>query len=103
CHKPPDGVEPEPLHGLARDEAMAVVGWVEAAAKQADAHPWRRGRQGGDVRGLAPRDAPLQGRVCPVPRTRYLKLVNCSTPPGPRACILPVAMPISPPKPNSPP
>ena len=43
------------------------------------------------------------GRVCPLPRTRYLKLVSCSTPTGPRACSLPVAMPISAPKPNSPP
>ena len=30
-----------------------------------------------------------------MPRTRYLKVVSCSTPTGPRACILPVAMPIS--------
>jgi len=43
------------------------------------------------------------GLICPVPRTRYLKLVSCSTPTGPRACSLPVAMPISAPKPNSPP
>ena len=25
------------------------------------------------------------GRVCPVPWTRYLKLVSCSAPTGPRA------------------
>ena len=37
------------------------------------------------------------------PRTRYLNEVSCSTPTGPRACILPVAMPISAPMPNSPP
>src|SRR5262249_5715495 len=43
------------------------------------------------------------GRIWPVPRTRYLKLVSCSTPTGPRACMRPVAMPISAPKPNSPP
>ena len=43
------------------------------------------------------------GLTWPVPRTRYLKLVSCSTPTGPRACILPVAIPISAPKPNSPP
>ena len=30
-------------------------------------------------------------------------LVNCSTPTGPRACSLPVEMPISAPMPNSPP
>ena len=39
----------------------------------------------------------------PVPRTRYLNEVSCSTPTGPRACIWPVAMPISAPMPNSPP
>ena len=44
-----------------------------------------------------------QGRVCPSPRMRYLKVVSCSTPTGPRACMRPVAMPISAPKPNSPP
>ncbi len=44
-----------------------------------------------------------QGRVCPLPRTWYLKLVSCSTPTGPRACIRPVEMPISAPMPNSPP
>ena len=37
----------------------------------------------------------------PVPSTRYLKVVSCSTPTGPRACSLPVAMPISAPKPNA--
>ena len=46
---------------------------------------------------------PRHGRVWPVPRTRYLKLVSCSAPTGPRACSLPVAMPISAPMPNSPP
>ncbi len=39
----------------------------------------------------------------PVARDQYLKLVNCSAPTAPRACILPVAMPISAPMPNSPP
>src|SRR5258707_15468986 len=43
------------------------------------------------------------GRVCPLPRTTYLKVVSCSAPTGPRACILPVPMPISAPMPNSPP
>src|SRR5262249_44284909 len=47
--------------------------------------------------------APRHGRVCPLPRTRYLKVHNCSTPTGPRAWNRPVAMPISAPKPNSPP
>lgn len=44
-----------------------------------------------------------QLRMVPSPVTRYLKLVSCSAPTGPRACILPVAMPISAPMPNSPP
>src|SRR3954469_3648276 len=47
--------------------------------------------------------ATAHGRVCPAPRTRYLNEVSCSTPTGPRACMSPVAMPISAPKPNSPP
>src|SRR5580704_15301019 len=56
--------------------------------------PFATTRNGGDEN---------YGRVCPLPWMRYLKLVNCSTPTGPRACSLPVAMPISAPKPNSPP
>src|SRR5947207_13357323 len=43
------------------------------------------------------------GLICPVPRMRYLNVVSCSKPTGPRACMRPVAMPISAPKPNSPP
>ena len=53
-------------------------------------------------RGAAPRRR-AHGRVWPEPRTRYLNEVSCSTPTGPRACMRPVAMPISAPKPNSPP
>ena len=44
-----------------------------------------------------------QARQVPSPVTTYLTLVSCSAPTGPRACILPVAMPISAPMPNSPP
>ena len=43
------------------------------------------------------------GRIWPLPRTTYLKLVSCSTPTGPRACSRPVEMPTSAPMPNSPP
>src|SRR6516164_920842 len=43
------------------------------------------------------------GLICPEPCTRYLKVVSCSTPTGPRAWNRPVAMPISAPNPNSPP
>ena len=45
----------------------------------------------------------IHARVCPAPCTTYLNDVSCATPTGPRACIRPVAMPISAPKPNSPP
>src|SRR3569833_2225979 len=69
---------------------------VEAAAEEADAHT----RLG--VRYLHA-VAQHQGRVCPLPRTRYLNEQSCSSPTGPRAWNLPVAMPISPPKPLSPP
>src|SRR5690606_10628309 len=84
----------------AGNEPMALMGRIEAAAEQPDLHAGGGRRQVGDA---GDGDGRGQGRVCPVPRTRYLKLVSCSTPTGPRACILPVAMPISPPKPNSPP
>ena len=59
--------------------------------------PMRRGR------GACGGQAGSRPDVCPVPRMRYLNVVSCSTPTGPRACMRPVAMPISAPKPNSPP
>src|SRR5712691_2051511 len=40
------------------------------------------------------------GRVCPEPRTWYLKVQSCSTPTGPRAWNRPVAKPNSPPSAN---
>ena len=40
-------------------------------------------------------------RIAPSLITLYLKVVNCSTPTGPRACNFPVEMPISAPIPNS--
>ena len=42
-------------------------------------------------------------RTWPVPRTTFLYVVSPSSATGPRAWRRPVAMPISPPKPNSPP
>src|SRR6185437_6100216 len=98
----PDCIEVKPLQRLQRDQPMPLVRGVEAAAEQADPHAAKSRRQAGDA-GNWTRWKVLQGRVCPLPETRYLKLVSCSMPTGPRACILPVAMPISPPKPNSPP
>ena len=47
-------------------------------------------------------DATAQGRVCPSPRTRYLKLVNCSTRRSARVHAT-RGDPDSAPKPNSPP
>src|SRR4051794_38644658 len=75
---------------------MRAVGRVEGPAEQADSHATGMGGEGEPYRGH-------YGLICPEPWMRYLKLVNCSTPTGPRACSLPVAMPISAPKPNSPP
>src|SRR5215470_7987154 len=88
---PPDAVEAEPPH---RDQAggpMRLMRRIEGAAEQTDAHARSVGRQNG------------HGLVWPEPRTRYLNVVSCSTPTGPRAWKRPVAMPISAPKPNSPP
>src|SRR5262245_35640584 len=98
---------------------MGVVRRIEGAAEQPDAHARGVRRQDGArrpafvrgrrlLRGFGRRRAVLaqrerHGLICPEPRTRYLKLVNCSTPTGPRAWKRPVAMPISAPKPNSPP
>src|SRR5690606_7519930 len=72
-----------------------VMGGVEAAAEEADPHAPLGGRPLQIVRH--------QGLVWPLPRTWYLNEQSCSSPTGPRAWNLPVAMPISPPKPNSPP
>src|SRR5262249_34845916 len=112
-HRPPDAVEVEPLHGEQAGIGMRLVRRIERAAEQSSAQP---GGMGGEPearrRGctLCPcRRGPqlpkrsFHGLICPEPRTRYLKLVNCSTPTGPRAWKRPVAMPISAPKPNSPP
>src|SRR5262245_4581814 len=112
-HQPPDAVEVEPLHGDQACAEMRLVRRIERAAEQTDAHPGGMGREHDACRGrftLFPcRRGPhlpkrsFHGLICPEPRTRYLKLVNCSTPTGPRAWKRPVAMPISAPKPNSPP
>src|ERR1041384_7417313 len=63
----------------------------------------RIGPAANDVNMTAARRTPNYGLICPAPRMRYLNVVSCSTPTGPRACMRPVAMPISAPKPNSPP
>src|SRR5690348_1413952 len=108
--QPPDTVEAETLHREQRRADVRFMGWIERSAKQADGHAARmRGEQ-----SLACHRRPLRsgcdwtmrirlvdhGLICPEPRTRYLKLVSCSAPTGPRACSRPVAMPISAPKPN---
>src|SRR5215470_335863 len=91
CHQPPDAMQAKPSH---RDQAggpMGLMRRIEGAAEQANPHAARVGRQN------------AHGLVWPEPRTRYLKVVSCSTPTGPRAWKRPVAMPISAPNPNSPP
>src|SRR5690606_31557405 len=92
-HKSPDPVELQPLQTFERNQSMPLVSGVEAAAEQPDPHA-----------GLRPGQLQSQvahvGRVWPLPRTRYLNEQSCSSPTGPRAWNLPVAMPISPPKPN---
>src|SRR5690606_30984886 len=100
-HQQPDPVEAESPQALQGHQAMALMGRIEAAAEEADAHAIGRQRQAGDV-GIQLRRG-TQGRVCPWPCTKYLNEQSCSSPTGPRAWNLPVAMPISPPKPNSPP
>src|SRR6187401_496232 len=89
--EPPHAIEAEPLHRQQARRAMRGMRRIERAAEQADFQPRRAGRQA------------YHGLICPVPRMRYLNVVSCSTPTGPRACMRPVAMPISAPKPNSPP
>src|SRR5262245_13644679 len=118
-HQPPDPVETEAFHRQQAGGEMGFVRRIEGAAEQPDAHAWGMRRQGGARRLALVRGRRLlrafrgkravlaqgerHGLICPEPRTRYLKLVNCSTPTGPRAWKRPVAMPISAPKPNSPP
>src|SRR5690606_3697281 len=99
-HEEPDAVEPQALEALQHHQPMAFVDGVEASSEQPDAHAGGARRQPGRRRRGLGR---AQGRVCPVPPTRYLNEQSCSTPTGPRAWNLPVAIPISPPNPNSPP
>src|SRR5712691_52223 len=90
-HQPPDAVQAKPSHGDQAGGAMGLMRRIEGAAEQANPHARSVGRQNG------------HGLVWPEPRTRYLNVVSCSTPTGPRAWKRPVAIPISAPKPNSPP
>src|SRR5262245_30006626 len=113
CHQPPYSVEIEALHRQQAGAEMHLMGRIERAAEQTNAHPGAMGRQHDACRcrltlcpfgsGLRRRKRWFHDLICPDPRTRYLKLVNCSTPTGPRAWKRPVAMPISAPNPNSPP
>src|SRR5918999_4080783 len=105
--QPPHAVEPQAPEGLDADRAVPRVRRVEGAAEQPDPRlplaarllAWpQRPVDAGDR-------SPLRhaGRIWPLPRTTYLKLVSCSTPTGPRACRRLVEMPTSAPMPNSPP
>ena len=69
--EPPDPIQLQALQGIERHHVVAMVGRVERAAKQADALALAEGRRLD------------HGRVCPVPRTWYLKVVSCSRPTGP--------------------
>ena len=110
-HQQPDGIELQPLQRLQRHQPMPLMRRIEAAAEQPDAHAGaaamrqrrdvdrRRVARPASAGGLAQRAMATtreqvadshHGRTWPLPRTRYLKLVSCSTPTGPRACILPV-------------
>src|SRR5262249_15618998 len=98
--QPPDAIELESLESEQGCAEMRLVRRIERSAKQTDSHAGRVRRQQAlentNVRGV-------HGRGRPLPWIRYLKVVSWSTPTGPRACMRPVAMPISAPKPNSPP
>ena len=52
---------------------------------------------------MVPDGVTAQPRTCPSPVTTYVVLVSSASPMGPRACSFCVEMPISAPKPNSPP
>ena len=89
--EPPHPVELQPLQRVERHHVVAAMGGIEGPAKEADPLAIAEGRRAD------------HGLIWPLPRTWYLKVVSCSRPTGPRAWSLPVAMPISAPKPNSPP
>src|SRR5690606_21094599 len=111
-HHPPELVELQPPYGDFRHKRMAFMRRIERAAEQPHRHALFDMGHAQIMRidaGILflerrkPEAKTHQLRICPLPRTRYLNEVSCSTPTGPRACILPVAMPISAPMPNSPP
>src|SRR5947209_5081110 len=74
--QPPDLVEIEAFERQRADVQMAAMGRVERAAQEPDAAVLPGRRPGF---GLS-----AQGRTCPVPRTKYLYVVSCSAPTGPR-------------------
>src|SRR5690606_27387758 len=80
------------------------AGAVDAGADDGDVDRCRNDGVRSLFRGeRRPAPSLRYGRVWPLPRTTYLKLVSSSAPTGPRAWMRPVAMPISAPMPNSPP
>ena len=83
--QPPHLIEPERPQAHQADLPVALMGGIEGAAEYADAHPGEMLRQRDDVAAgeLRHRRETTQGRTCPLPRRRYLKLVSCSTPTGP--------------------
>src|SRR5689334_25382611 len=99
--EPPDVIEPETFQRHFADMAMTFVGGVERAAEETDPQARRDRPRRSDPVGTLTMRPGLHSRTCPVPRTTYLNVVSCSTPTGPRACSLPVPIPISAPMPNS--
>ena len=83
-HDPPDLREIQPLQRRLADKPVCAVRGIERAAEKSDPHSVSRGRRP-QIRIGYPVRRDHAGRVCPSPRTTYLKVVSCSTPTGPRA------------------
>src|SRR5689334_4202222 len=83
CHQPPDTIKFESFEREQSRRKMRLVWRIESSAEQADPHAGRvrRNKALGDDGFFR-----IHGRVWPVPWMRYLKVVNWSTPTGPRAC-----------------
>src|SRR5258708_14497296 len=102
--QPPDIIEPELFEGEFAGVPVTRVCGIEGAAQKPDAQSvLDRPRRGNPIALCTESLQRDYGRVWPLPRTTYLKIVSCSTPTGPRAWSLPVPMPISAPITNSPP
>ena len=68
-HQPPNFIQAEAFEGLEADMEMAFMGRIERAAEKTDAFKISHGKVRFKITAR-------QGRVWPVPRTTYLKVVN---------------------------